>query len=33
MQARLRPKSNCGCTIEEAFFLILLWNHYARAYR
>jgi hypothetical protein len=31
MQARLRPKRNCGCSLEEAFFLILLWNVYVRA--
>jgi hypothetical protein len=33
LQAKLRPNRNCGCTVEQAFFLILLWSCYARAYR
>jgi hypothetical protein len=33
MQAVLRPKKNCGCTLEQAVFLILLWNAYVRATR
>lgn len=31
MDARLRPNRNCGCTLEQALFLILLWNAYVRA--
>lgn len=31
MDAKLRPNKNCGCTLEQAFFLILLWNYHARA--
>lgn len=33
MHAILRPKRNCGCSLEQAFFLILLWNVYARQAR
>lgn len=31
MDARLRPNRNCNCSIEQVFFLILLWNGYVRA--
>lgn len=33
MDARLRPNKNCGCTLEQAFFLIALWSYYARQTR
>jgi hypothetical protein len=33
MQARLRPNKKCGCTLEQAVFLILLWNACVRAAR
>lgn len=33
MQARLRQRKNCGCTLEQALFVILLWSAYVRALR
>jgi hypothetical protein len=31
MHARLRPNRNCGCSVEDIVFLILLWNACVRA--
>jgi hypothetical protein len=33
MDAVLRPKKKCGCSLEQAMFLILLWNIYVRPAR
>jgi hypothetical protein len=33
MQARLRKRKNCGCTLEQAVFVLLLWTAYVRATR
>lgn len=33
MEARLKKNSNCGCTLAQAIFLMLLWNHYEKQKR